>query len=240
MAPLTTCRLSPQRITHPLRQKLFQPGTLPPTPPTTPPQISSIGSMIINTNHPPLVKHFPPSHPTHRLRAGRHRLGSRRHRSPIVDSHWLRRCLLLIKTRLRMLFPAPLRDNSFTRNTSDSIVPLPIEPSPLKQVDAIFDSYIAAGLIQYFTSPWSSPLVRAVKPSDGIRITVNFQNLNKVTEIRQIATPRDDEVLDILGGSPVRSVFDLFLRFNQSTIHPDTSSLTVLCTPADLYDWFRS
>ena len=72
-----------------------------------------------------------------------------------------------------------------------------------KQVDAILDSYLAAGLIQHSTSPWSSPLVCVPKKSGGIRITVNYQKLNKVTEIQQIAIPRVDEVLDTLGGGSV-------------------------------------
>ena len=42
-----------------------------------------------------------------------------------------------------------------------------------KQADAILDSYLAAGLIQHSTSPWSSPLVCVPKTSGGIRITVN-------------------------------------------------------------------
>ena len=71
----------------------------------------------------------------------------------------------------------------------------------------------------------------------GIRITVNYQKLNKVTEIPQIAIPRVDEVLDTLGGGSVFSVFDLFSGLTQLTIHPDTISLTAFCTPNGLYEW---
>ena len=73
--------------------------------------------------------------------------------------------------------------------------PYRLNPVLSKQVDAILDSYLAAGLIQHSTSPWPSPLVCGPKKSGGIRITVNFQKLNKVTEIPQIAIPRVDEVL---------------------------------------------
>ena len=66
------------------------------------------------------------------------------------------------------------------------------------------------------------PLVCVPKKSGGIRITVNYQKLNKVTEIPQIAIPRVDEVLDTLDGGPVFSVFDLFSEFTQLTIHLDT------------------
>ena len=77
------------------------------------------------------------------------------------------------------------------------------------------------------------------KKSGGIRITVNYQKLNKVTEIPQIAVLRVDEVLDTLGGGSVFSVFDLFLGFTKLTIHPDTIPLTAFCTPNGLYEWLR-
>ena len=117
--------------------------------------------------------------------------------------------------------------------------PYRLNPVLSKQADAILDSYLAAGLIQYSTSPWSSPLVCVPKKSGGIRITVNYQKLNKVTEIPQIAIPRVDEVLDTLGGGSVFSVFDLFSGFTQLTIHPDTIPLTAFCTPNGLYEWLR-
>ena len=59
--------------------------------------------------------------------------------------------------------------------------PYRLNPVLSKQVEAILDSYLAAGLIQRSTSPWSSPLVCVPKKSGGIRITANYQKLNKVT-----------------------------------------------------------
>ena len=119
--------------------------------------------------------------------------------------------------------------------------PYRLSPVLSKQVDAILDSYLAAGQIQHShsTSPWSSPLVCIPKTSGGIRITANYQKLNKVNEIPQIAIPRVDEVLDTLGGGSVFSVFDLFSGFTQLTIHPDTIPLTAFCTPSGLYEWLR-
>ena len=117
----------------------------------------------------------------------------------------------------------------------------PYRPNPVlsKQADAILDSYLAAGVIQHSTSPWSSPLVCVPKKSGGIRIKINNQNLNKVTEITQITIPRVDKVLDTLGGGSVFSVFDLFSEFTQLTVHPDTIPLTAFCTPKGLYEWLR-
>ena len=117
--------------------------------------------------------------------------------------------------------------------------PYRLNPVLSKQVDAILDSYLATGLIQHSTSPWSSPLVCVPNLSDGIRITVNYQKLNKVTEIPQITIPRVDEVLHTLGGGSFFSAFDLFSGFTQLTIHSDTIPLTAFCTPNGLYEWLR-
>ena len=117
--------------------------------------------------------------------------------------------------------------------------PFRLKPVLSKQIDTILDSYLPAGLIQHSTSPWSSPLVCVRKKSGGIRITVSYQKLNKVTEILQIAIPRVDEVLDTLGGESVFSAFDLFSGFTQLTIHPNTVPLTAFCTPNGLYEWLR-
>ena len=135
------------------------------------------------------------------------------------------------------MFPTSVRNQGTFRDSADSIVPLQTKPSPLQT--GRLDCYLAAGLIQHSTSPWSSPLVCVPKQSVGIRITVNYQKLNKVTEIPQIAIPRVNEVLDTLGGGSVFSVFDIFSGFTQSTIHPDTIPLTAFCTPNGLYEWLR-
>ena len=93
--------------------------------------------------------------------------------------------------------------------------------------------------MQHSTSPWSSPLVCVPNKLGCIRITVNYQKLNKVTEIPQIAIPRVDEVLDTLGSGSVFSVFELLSGFTQLTIHLDTIPLTAFCTPTGLYEWLR-
>ena len=47
-----------------------------------------------------------------------------------------------------------------------------------KKVDATLTQYLAAGLIQHLTSPYSSPLVVIPKKFGGVRITVNYKKLN--------------------------------------------------------------
>ena len=56
-----------------------------------------------------------------------------------------------------------------------------------------------AGLIQHLTSLYSSPLVVMLKKSGGVRITVNYKKLNKISRFSQLPIPRVDQVLDSLG-----------------------------------------
>ena len=55
------------------------------------------------------------------------------------------------------------------------------------------------------------------KKSGGIRITVNYKKLNKISSLRQLPIPRVDQVLDSLGKGRVFSLFDLVSSFGQGT-----------------------
>ena len=107
-----------------------------------------------------------------------------------------------------------------------------------KEIDATLNRYLAAGLIQHSTSPCSSPLVVIPKKSGGVRITLNYKKLNKISGLIQLPIPRMDQVLDSLGKGRMFSLFDLVSSFHQITAHKDTFPLTAFCTPADLYVWF--
>ena len=69
-------------------------------------------------------------------------------------------------------------------------------PTLAKKADAVIDQYLAAGLIQHSTSPYSSPTVAIPKKDGGVRITVNYKKLNAIRLLGQLPTPRVDEILD--------------------------------------------
>ena len=47
----------------------------------------------------------------------------------------------------------------------------------------------SAGLIQYSTSPYSSPLVVIPNKSGGMKITVNCKKLNQISKLSQLPIP---------------------------------------------------
>ena len=112
-----------------------------------------------------------------------------------------------------------------------------MNPILARDVVATLNQYLAAGLIQHSTSPYSSPLVVIPKKSDGVRITVNYKKLNQISKLSQLPIPSVDQVLDSLGSGRVFSLFDLVSSFHQNTTHKDAVSLTAFCTPTGLNEW---
>ena len=105
-----------------------------------------------------------------------------------------------------------------------------------KEVDATLNQYLAAGLIQHSTSPYSSPLVVIPKKSGGVRITVNYKKLNKISKLSQLPIPRVNQILDSLGSGLGISLFDLVSSSHQMKTHKDTVPLTAFSTPTGLYE----
>ena len=143
---------------------------------------------------------YPPYSPD-KLRNGRSRLGSRCYRRSQRDTH--RICGHGFSSSKRdygacSLLPFQIKVPPGTQPIQSR--PFRLNPALSKQANAIVDSNLAANLIQHSTSPGSSPLVCVPKESGGIRITVNYQKLNKGTETPQVAILRIDEVLETLGG----------------------------------------
>ena len=70
---------------------------------------------------------------------------------------------------------------------------------PRKWTRSLTSTRLAAGLIQHWTSPYSTPLVVFPKKSGGIRISLNCKKLNQTSKLSQLPIPRVDQVLDSFG-----------------------------------------
>ena len=78
-----------------------------------------------------------------------------------------------------------------------------LNPFLAKTVNATLNQYLAVGLIQHSTSPYSGPLVVIPKKFGGVRITVNYEKLNQTSKLSQLPIPRVDQFLDSQGSGPV-------------------------------------
>ena len=80
-------------------------------------------------------------------------------------------------------------------------------------------------------------MVAIPKKDGGVRITINYNELNAISSLRQLPIPRVDQVLDSLGTSRIFSLFDMVSSFHQITIDTDTIPLMAFCTPDRLFEW---
>ena len=85
-------------------------------------------------------------------------MGPRRHRRSQRHTQRTRRHCFLVQTRLRRVLPTTIKIKVPSGTHPIQLRPYILNPVFSKQIDAILDSYLAAGLIQHSTSPWSSPL----------------------------------------------------------------------------------
>ena len=134
--------------------------------------------------------------------------------------------------------------------------PHSINPILAKEVDATFNQYLAAGLIQHSTSPYSSLLVVISKKSGGVRITVTYKKFNRISKHSQLPIPLGNQVLYSLGSGRVFSLFELVslfslfelvLSFRQKTAkkelplqrsaHPQASMDGSFCLRVAAFSW---
>jgi len=88
----------------------------------------------------------------------------------------------------------------------------PVELKELKQqVQELLDK----GLVRPSASPWGAPVLLVKKKDGGLRLCVDYQELNRVTVRNKYMLPRIDDLFDQLKGAAVFSKLDLRSGFHQ-------------------------
>jgi hypothetical protein len=88
----------------------------------------------------------------------------------------------------------------------------PVELLELKQqVQDLLDR----GLVRPSTSPWGAPVLLVKKKDGGLRLYVDYRELNRVTIKNKYPLPRIDDLFDQLKGAAVFSKLDLRSGYHQ-------------------------
>ena len=146
-------------------------------------------------------------------------------------------------------FPKSKKDLGYTDvvthsiNTGDN-PPIKQAPRriPLTKKDAAYaeiHKMIETDVIIPSQSPWSSPIVLAMKPDGSIRFCVDYRKLNDITKKDAYPLPRINDTLDLLRGSSWYSTIDLASGFWQVGLDPDASEKSAFCIPNGLYQFKR-
>lgn len=113
-------------------------------------------------------------------------------------------------------------------------------PRPLyAEVKSYIEDLLNRGFVRPSKSPFSSSVVCVRKRDGGMRLCVDYRELNKRTVSDRHPLPRIQETLDNLGGKSWFSVLDQGKAYHQGFIAEGSQPLTAFITPWGLYEWTR-
>lgn len=113
-------------------------------------------------------------------------------------------------------------------------------PRPLyTEVKHYIEDLLNRGWITKSQSSYASPVVCVRKKGGGLRLCIDYRELNRKTVPDRHPTPRIQETLDNLGGSSWFSILDQGKAYHQGFIEKGSRHLTAFITPWGLYEWTR-
>ena len=96
---------------------------------------------------------------------------------------------------------------------------------------------IASGVIEPTVSEWSSPLVVVPKKDGGVRLCVDYRQLNKVSTFDAYPMPRASDVIDRLGQKCFITTLDLNRGYWQVPMDPESRPKTAFSSPLGLFQF---
>ena len=114
-------------------------------------------------------------------------------------------------------------------------IPRPLYP----EVKGYIEDLLNRGFIKKSKSPYSSSVVCVRKKDGGMRLCVDYRELNRNTVPDRHPIPRIQDSLDSLGGKSWFSVLDQGKAYHQGFMGTKSQHLTAFITPWGLYEWVR-
>ena len=96
---------------------------------------------------------------------------------------------------------------------------------------------LAKGFIRASSSPASSPVLFARKPSGGLRLCVDYRALNAIIVKNRYPLPLIQETLDRLAKAVIFSKFDIVAAFNKLRMQKGQEWMTAFKTRYGLYEY---
>ena len=137
-------------------------------------------------------------------------------------------CISKLEMDIKLTSDQPVQKNYLS-------IPRPLYP----EVKGYIEDLLNRGFIRKSTSPFSSSVVCVRKKDGGMRLCIDYRELNKKTVPDRHPIPRIQEALDSLGGKSWFSVLDQGKAYHQGFIGKQSQPLTAFVTPWGLYEWVR-
>ena len=107
------------------------------------------------------------------------------------------------------------------------------------EVKCYIEDLLNRGRITKSQSSYASPVVCVRKKDEGLRLCIDYKELNLKTVQDRHPIPRIQETLDNLGGNSWFSVLDQGKAYHRGFIEKESRHLTAFISPWGLYEWTR-
>jgi hypothetical protein len=95
---------------------------------------------------------------------------------------------------------------------------------------------LAAGFIRVCQQPvWLANPILVPKKTDGLRMCIDYTDLNKHCPKDLFPLPRIDQVVDSTAGNVLLCFLDCYSGYHQIALHPDDEDKIAFITPHDIY-----
>ena len=114
-------------------------------------------------------------------------------------------------------------------------------PEPVaRAIEEQCQKLLELNVIEYSKSPWSSACVPvSKKDGSGVRLCIDYRQLNKVTKADRFPMPNLGDMVYGLHGNKYFTVIDMTKGFYQVPLHPDSRELTAFSTTQNHYQYKR-
>jgi hypothetical protein len=119
----------------------------------------------------------------------------------------------------------------------DSVSPIHNQlPGDLQAIEIEVCKLLAAGFIREYQHPvlLANPVL-VPKKTGGLRMFIDYTDLNKHCPKDPFPLPRIDQVVDSTAGSVLLCFLDCYSGYHQTALHPDDEDKTTFITPHGIY-----
>jgi hypothetical protein len=103
-------------------------------------------------------------------------------------------------------------------------------------IEVVVCNILTAGFIRECQHPvWLANPVLVPKKAGGLRMCIDYTDLNKHCPKDPFPLPRIDQVVDSTAGSVLLCFLDCYSGYHQIALHPDGEDKTTFITPHDIY-----
>ncbi|XP_016185575.1 uncharacterized protein LOC107627238 [Arachis ipaensis] len=118
-----------------------------------------------------------------------------------------------------------------------SIAPYRMAPIELAELKTKLEEILNKRFIRPSVSSWGAPVLLVKKKNGGMRLCVDYRQLNKVTVKNKYPLPRVDDLMDQLQGAGVFSKIDLRSGYHQIRVKEDDIPKTAFRTRYGHYEF---